>query len=61
MIVLDCHKEQVFVFFGGRGHISPVAFQKLNHFDVSVESCEVKSCDSVLVGHIDPGFELVLK
>lgn len=61
MIVLDCHEEQVFVFFGCRGHISPVAFQKLNHFDVSVESCEVKSCDSVLVGHIDPGFELVLK
>lgn len=49
------------MFFGCCFHVGSVALKKVNHFYISVESCEVESCNSFLIGYIDPCSELIFE
>lgn len=49
------------MLFGRCTHIRSVPLQKVNHVDVSMQTCEMQSCDSFIVGYIDPCFELIFE
>lgn len=61
MVIFDNHKEQILLLVGSGPHVGAVSLEEFDHFDVAVESCEVEGGHAVVVGHVDPGPELVLE